>query len=218
MTPNSRLNTCTDVSRRALGTAGWGGALVLLALAALLAGAEVAHAAPPPDHNCLSPSGTNLNHLYGIQERIIGPPTCREALAGERWVLAAAPWVTAAGAAGAVYPAGYTPARPNPIDDFNAKFVGARYVLDRGTRQEQTFRFGREALRTGLVTDDRLPFSAPVSPALHSLSIGRHTVTVFLTLSAEHCDGLGPDRDLQCLPAGEFQWTPDIPFEIFPRS
>jgi hypothetical protein len=204
-------------ARRAVRTAGWGGALVLLALAALLAGAGVAHAVPPPDHNCLSPSGTNLNQLHGIEERIIGPPACREALAGERWVDAAAPWVTAARAAGAVYPAGYTPARPNPIDDFNAKFVGARYVLERGTRQEQTFRFGREALRTGLATEDGLPYSAPVSGVFHPLTVGRHTITLFITLSAAHCDGLGTDPELNCLPAGEIQWTPDIPFEVFPR-
>jgi hypothetical protein len=202
--------------QRGMRAAGRGGALVLLLLAAMRTGAGTAHAVPPPDHNCLSPGGDNLNQLYGVRERIIGPPACREAFAGEQWVRTAPGWLTAASAAVAVYPAGYTPARPDPIDDFNTKFVRARYVHDGGTRQERTFTFGREALRTGFVTADGRPYSAPVSPAFHPLSVGQHTTAVYLTLSAEHCDGLGTNRGENCLPAGEFQYSV-APFQVFPR-
>jgi hypothetical protein len=119
---------------------------------------------PKKTHDCITPDGTNLNKLYGVKERIIGPPTCREAFAGERWVRSVPDWITAAGSSGAVYPTGYTPAKPNPIDDFNSKFVGATYVHDRGTPQEKTFTFGREVLRTGFFTPEGLNMLGRVGP------------------------------------------------------
>jgi hypothetical protein len=167
--------------------------------------------------SCLTPDGTDLNQLFGVKERIIGPPACREAFAGERWVQAAPSWVTAASASEAVYPEGYTPAKPNPIDDFNSKFVRARYVHDIGTPQEKTFTFGpREVLRTGFVGPDGLPFTGFVSPVFKPLGVGQHTSTVFFTLSAEHCDGLGTNRAENCLPAGEFLYA-EVPFEVVQR-
>lgn len=187
-----------------------------LVLTAFVVNAGATLAVPPQDHNCLSPSGLNLNELFGISERIIGPPACRETFAGERWVRSQATWATAASAAEAVYPEGYTPAQPNSIDDFNAKFAGARFVHDRGTAQERSFTFGPEILRTGFV-ENGLPFSGFSSPAFHALSVGEHTTTVFVTMSAEHCDGLVANPDENCLPAGEFQWTGDTPFQVFPR-
>jgi hypothetical protein len=171
---------------------------------------------PPAERSCISPDGTNLNQFFGIRQRIIGPPACREAFAGEWWVRAVPSWITAAGPNGAVYPAGYIPANPNPIDDFNSKFVGATYIQDRGTAQERTFVFGRRVLRTGFVGADGLPFSAFVSPPFRPLRIGQHTSTVFLTLSAEHCDGLGVDRDANCLPEGTFLYS-EVPFQVSPR-
>ena len=51
------------------------------------------------------------------------------------------------------------PELPNPIDDFYAKFVGARYVNDRGTAQEKTVTAGVEALLTATPEGD--PFLTP---------------------------------------------------------
>ncbi|MCL8014416.1 hypothetical protein [Streptomyces sp. AS02] len=192
-------------------------ALVSAALATTLAGAGTAQAQPSPDHNCVF-EGININQLLGITERVIGPPPCREALAGERWVRVGPSWQTAGENERKVYPPRYQPQDPDPIDDFNAKFLGARYVLDRGTAQERTFVFGREVLRTGFVGADGRPFSIPASPPFEPLSIGRHTVVTFLRFSAEHCDGLGRVREQNCVPAGELPWTGDTPFEVFPRS
>jgi len=90
------------------------------------------------------------------------------------------------------------PELPNPIDDFYAKFVGARYVNDRGTAQEKTVTAGVEALLTAtpegdpFLTPSGLPSSAPVSPAFNPLGIGKHTNTVFVTMSERHCNGLPP--------------------------
>ncbi|MEV0170247.1 hypothetical protein AB0I00_03810 [Streptomyces sp. NPDC050803] len=192
-------------------------AAVSAALATTLAGAGTAQAQPSPDHNCVYEE-ININELLGIRERVIGPPPCREALAGERWSRVGPSWATASGPEDAVYPDGYEPREEAPIEDFNAKFEGARYVVDRGTPQERTFVFGREVLRTGFTEPSGRPFSIPASPSLPPRSLGEHTVVTFLRLSEDHCDGLGTDPEQNCLPAGEFQWTGDTPFEVFPRG
>ncbi|MEV5409617.1 hypothetical protein AB0K60_12370 [Thermopolyspora sp. NPDC052614] len=170
-----------------------------------------------PERACLSPEGINLNQLYRVKERIIGPPACRTALAGERWVRVTPEWVTAADADTAVYPKGYVPEKPNPIDDFNAKLVAVRYVQDIGTPRERSFTFGRKAvLRTGFFTEDGLPYSTTVSPSFRPLSVGTHTSTVYYRLRAKHCDGLGTDRVVNCLPAGETVFS-EAEFEVVPR-
>lgn len=192
-------------------------ALASAALTATLAGASTAQAIPPEEHVCFW-EGADQNELLGIDERVIGPPPCREAFAGERWVRIGPGWSTASAGERKVYPQGYVPQDPDPIDDFNAKFQGARYVLDRGTAQERTFVYGREVLRTGFVAPDGRPFSIPASPPFEPLSVGGHTVITFLRFSAEHCDGLGRNRDQNCVPAGELPWTGDTPLTVFPRS
>ncbi|WP_329388762.1 hypothetical protein OG625_34345 [Streptomyces sp. NBC_01351] len=199
-------------------------AVVSAVLAAMLAAAGGATAqaqtqarvVPPRDHNCLAPDGTNLNTALGIRERIIGPPACREAFAGERWVRSFPSWGTATGSAGAVYPPGYT-SEQNPMDDFRSKFLGGRIVNDIGTRRERTYSFGPETIRL-LQEQDGVIYAMFASDVLHPLSVGPHTSTVFLRLSAEHCDGLGTVREDNCLPAGENAYTADVPVRFFPRS
>ncbi|WP_155370455.1 hypothetical protein [Catellatospora vulcania] len=187
-------------------------ALAGLALATALTGGA-AQAAPPAAHDCITPGGANLNQIYGIEERIVSPPICLEVLAGERWVVLANSWTTAAGPDGAVYPAGYTPELPAPIDDFDAKFRSAKYVIDGGTDRERVVTAGPEVLQT-LVGADGLPFSTFPSPALKPLRPGTHTFAVYIVLSAQHCDGLGDVVALNCLPAGESEWFPQTPFEV----
>ncbi|WP_150206449.1 hypothetical protein [Streptomyces venezuelae] len=189
-------------------------------LAVSLAGAP-AWAAPapsafrPPVPHCLAPDGTDLNKLFDVKERIIGPEGCRTAFAKEKWVRTTPTWEVS-GAAGAVYPEGYEPARVAPIDDFISKFVSATYVHDIGTPDEQSFTFSRnEVLRTGATNGGA--YAVAVSPPFKALSVGTHTGTVFFTLTAEHCDGLGVDREENCLPEGTFAYTGDIPFDVVPR-
>ncbi|MFJ8011833.1 hypothetical protein [Streptomyces sp. NPDC096339] len=174
-------------------------------------------AVPPADHNCLSPDGTNLNAFLGVSERIIGPPDCREAFVGEQWVRTFPSWGTAVNGARARYPRGYTPARFNPMDDFVSKFLGIRVVNDIGTAQERSHTFGPETIRR-IAPFDRDLFAFFGSAPLSSLSAGAHTTTVFMRLSAEHCDGLGRRPLENCLPAGEFAYTGDTPVTFFPRS
>ncbi|MGW0395922.1 hypothetical protein ACWDYJ_34690 [Streptomyces sp. NPDC003042] len=174
-------------------------------------------ATPTPSNGvvppCLSPEGIDLNALLSIREPIIGPPACRVALAKKPWVRTFPSWGTAADAATAVYPAGYTPSLPKPMDDFILKFLGVRITQDIGTPQERSFSFGPEVLR--LVTIQQgLPFATFASPQLPGLRPGTHTSTVFIRMSFEHCDGLGTVREQNCLPAGETQFTGNTPFEV----
>lgn len=196
-----------------------------LLVAALGGAAATAPAAaaplPKPEQrvpHCVGADGTDLNELYGVKQRIIGPPACRETYAKQKWVRTAPGWSTAASAEGAVYPDGYTPSRPDPIDDFNSKFVSATYVHDIGTPGEESFTFRKkQVLRTGFVGDDGLPFSVTLSPPFKALGLGPHTNTVFFTLKEQHCDGLGTVEDENCLPAGTFAYTDDTPFTVVPR-
>jgi hypothetical protein len=192
-------------------------AVVSAVLAAMLtaAGAGTAQAFPPADHNCVF-EGENLNTLLGVSERLLGPPPCRETFADERWVRTFPSWGTAAGPGGALYPADYTPSRPNPMDDFTSKLVGVRIVQDIGTHREWSATAGPEIVRN-ITLFEGLPFANFASAPLRPLSLGAHTTTVFMRLSAEHCDGLGEDRVEHCLPAGEFQYTGRTRVHSFPR-
>lgn len=170
-----------------------------------------------PIPHCFGADGTDLNEFYGVKERIVGPPTCREIYAKQKWVRVAPGWTTAPSAAVAVYPAGYTPSEPNPIDDFNSKFVSATYVLDIGTPQEKRHTFKKkEVLRTGFFGADGLPYSVAISPPFKAPDLGPHTHTVLFTLQDEHCDGLGTDREADCLPAGTHSYTGDTAITVVP--
>ncbi|MFE2852047.1 hypothetical protein ACFXJO_13065 [Streptomyces lavendulae] len=168
-------------------------------------------------NHCLDPEGTDLNALLSIREQIIGPPACRVAVAMKPWVSAFPSWGTAAGAADAVYPAGYAPSLPTPMDDFILKFLGVRIVQDIGTPQERSFSFGPEVLRL-VVTEEGLPFATFASPALPGLRPGPHTSTVYFRMSSEHCDGAGTSRADDCLPAGESAYTGNTPFEALKKQ
>jgi hypothetical protein len=162
----------------------------------------VAEAVPvPPEHNCPSPFfGDGLNERYKVSERIIGPPDCRVAFVGEKWVRAVPPWLTAPKPQEAVYPGDYVPSKPDPIADFKEKFVSARYVIDAnpdGTGG-QTVTAGPEILFKGSVDKNTtpwagLPLIVPVSPVFDALPVGIHTINVFVTMSARHCNGLPPN-------------------------
>ncbi|MCX5389733.1 hypothetical protein [Streptomyces sp. NBC_00094] len=174
-------------------------------------------AVPPADHNCISPDGTNLNTFLGISERIMGPPACREAFVGEQWYRGFPSWGTATGGDDARYPRGYTPARFDPMDDFVSKFQGVRVVSDIGTAREQSRTFGPETLRR-IAPFDGLPFATFAAGPLPTLPAGRHTSTVFMRLSAEHCDGLSRRREVSCLPGGEFAYTGPTPLTLFLKN
>ncbi|MGW0087103.1 hypothetical protein [Streptomyces sp. NPDC003393] len=176
-------------------------------------------AKPPLKHACVF-EGMNLNKFLGVRQRLIGPPPCREAFVDEKWVRTFPAWGTAASAKGAVYPPGYRPARRSPMTDFKAKFRGVRIVNDIGTARERSYTFSRSQVlrRVDLDVEADVRMASFATPPLRPLSAGAHTTTVFIRLSAQHCDGLGTDPDANCLPGGESQYTDDTPVTFFPHK
>lgn len=110
-----------------------------------------------------------------------------------------------------MYPDGYAPSRLAPIDDFLAKLVAVKVVIDGGTSQERTHILDpSEMVRTDIHAEEVNPGAwgspypmASLLPSMPAVSVGEHTFEPILVLSAQHCDGLGSDADLQCFPAGE---------------
>ncbi|MDI1460861.1 hypothetical protein QEZ54_07780 [Catellatospora sp. KI3] len=208
-------------------------AAILTTLAAslgLMAG--TAQAAPSRERFCISPIFTggseqwrDLNQRYDVRQRIIGPPApatddiadppggpgCRTALAGEKWVRAVPPWLTATATEQAA---------------FITNFTSARYVIDAGTVGERSVTVGPEVLQSGTVPLDvvlpvgtaGLPYVVPVSPVFRPLHPGVHTSTLFVTMAARVCTGRGPAPGLSadCLEAGESEYpiTDNGPFTV----
>ncbi|WP_144126669.1 hypothetical protein [Catellatospora sichuanensis] len=195
--------------------------------------AGVAEARPPRTHQCISPiffggseQWRDLNQRYDVRERIIGPPApatddipdppggpgCRTALAGERWVRAVPPWLTAT---------------ETERTAFLTNFKSARYVIDAGTAKERSITVGPEVLQSGTVPGDvlppetrDLPYVVPVSPVFHPLRPGTHTSTLFVTMDERVCTGRGPAPGLSadCLEAGESEYPiiDNGPFIVLP--
>lgn len=177
------------------GRAGQG--IVALLIALLLLGGDQAGAAPRERH-CIHPLGFDMNEVSNTNHRII-TDFCTVALVGERWIPAAA-WTT--NTTYEVIPEGYTPSGATPIDDFSAKFVGAGYVIDAGTKHERTYTLSASKI-VQIVTAPGSDFpTASIMAVLPPLPPGPHTVDIFLIFSADHWDGFGVDPSANLWPAG----------------
>ena len=147
-------------------------------------------------NQCIRATGVDLNVLYRVREQSV-TPFCTEVDAGERW-RSSVRWVT--NHAYDVIPAGFDPKGLTPIQHFNAKFLGATYLIDPGTHHEQQFFVAaRHVLRTGFVTNDAdaFPFSTAVPPPFNPLRVGTHVVQIYFLTRADHWDGFddGPAFD-----------------------
>jgi hypothetical protein len=192
-------------------------ALVALAAAfaaslAVGAGGASAGRVDPPGrqeaNHCFFFTGLDLNHLFGVPEQFRNF-LCRDLSAGEHW-RPFVPWIADDGV-DSVYPAGYAPLRPRPIEDFVAKLT-VRVVTDGGTQQQQSYVFSpAEAVRTDIALaqldpddPDAPQFAMAVTmPRMKPLSVGAHSYEVTWVLSAQHCDGYSTVVEESCLPAGE---------------
>jgi hypothetical protein len=151
------------------------------------------------DNHCILPNGVDLNVLFGITEQIVGR-FCPQVDSGEHWTASGSPWFM--NTSFEAVPEGFVPAGATPLEDFLAKFVGVKYVIDRGTLQEQTYVFPTsDKLWIGTVAG--LPAVNGVTLSLlNPLSVGDHFVELYWVFSAMHCDGLAAAAE-NCLPAGE---------------
>ncbi len=191
----------------------------LVALAAVVAaslavgvGGASADRVDPPGHqdanHCFWFSGADLNELFSVPDQF-HHFLCTELSVGEHWRPFVS-WITDDGV-DSVYPAGYVPLRPLPIQDFLAKLT-VRVVTDGGTHQQKAYVFSpAEAVRTDIALaqldpdDPDAPQLAMVitMPRMKPLSVGAHSYEVTWVLSAQHCDGYSTVVEESCLPAGE---------------
>ena len=161
---------------------------------------QPAQASAPVENHCILPNGVDLNVLFGISEQIVGR-FCSQVDSGEHWTASGAPW--GMNTSFEAVPEGFVPAGATPLEDFLAKFVGVKYVIDRGTLQERTYVFPTsDKLWIGTVAG--LPAVNGVTLSLlNPLSVGDHFVELYWVFSAMHCDGLGAVIEENCIPAGE---------------
>jgi hypothetical protein len=166
------------------------------------------------ENHCLSPAGDDLNQVFDTRDAIIAP-FCAEAHVGDRW---RAVLRTQVAGAEFVFPTGYAPSQL-PLDaDFLAKLISATYVVDADTAREQAYTFSRDQLviETGALPDGTR-FARFLTPAIHPLPPGAHSVDTYLTLSDDFWDGLGVDPDLNLVPAGTSA-GPTTEFDVVKRK
>ena len=185
------------------------GAVIATSLAVGVSGVSAGRVDPPghQDANrCINAFGVDLNALYGMSDQF-RTFDCRAISAGEHWIRPL--WWITDDSEGNIYPAGYTPTLPAPVDDFVAKLVAVKFVVDPGTRQQQTLTFNAGPItRTDINIEQLEPTGGPplpmasILPRVRPLSVGDHFIEGYVVLNALHCDGLG-DSEFNCLPAGE---------------
>ena len=190
-------------------------AFVLACLVATMAlgsiRAPVANAQPEAPH-CIG-GGTDLNELYGISDQIVAP-FCLVANAGQQWI-ATSRWFVKREFE--EIPVGFVPAGDTPLEDAMAKFLGVTYLIDGGTKQERSIFLPNDGnlFSIDLGGGD---FPVLVSPntlgTVHPLSVGTHTVELYWSFSALHCDG-GPSIADNCLAAGDHLFQ-EVMFEVVP--
>ena len=174
-------------------------------------GASGSSAAPNAVTPCFSPSGVDLNERYGVSEVIVAP-FCTEVSSGRRWTVSNRWFMSPTFEA---VPDGFEPAGETPLEDFVAKFIGVKYVVDSGTSRERTYVFGKVADLA--ILDDGLDvFVNPLTlGALKPSSVGDHVVDSYLLFNALHCDGLAAVLEENCLPAGETYFS-SVQFTVTP--
>jgi hypothetical protein len=142
-------------------------------------------------NTCVNPAGADLNAVYSTDDAFI-TPFCDQARVGDWW----RPLVRWIGAASHEnVPAGYGPLAATPADDFLAKLLSVRYVVDAGSPRERSFSVDAEDL---LVAKGPAPGDGEFlayTGRLHPLASGNHTVDIYVTLSAGNWDGLGTEPE-----------------------
>jgi hypothetical protein len=183
---------------------------VLVSMASVVGIAPAVNAQPEAPH-CIDANGFDVNEFYGVSNQIV-TSFCPVANAGQQWVTTSRwfvkeefKWI----------PEGFVPAGDTPLEDFMAKFLGEKYVIDAGTEFEEIVFLPNDGnIFSGPFGDQKFPiWISPITlGSVHPLSIGVHTVSLYWSFSALHCDG-GRSVDLNCLAAGEHLFR-EVTFEV----
>jgi hypothetical protein len=180
-------------------------------VACLGLGASESSAEPKTTKPCITPTDVDLNERYGVSDAIVAP-FCPEVSSGRRWTVTNAWFMNVEFAA---VPADFVAAGDTPLEDFIAKLIGVKYVVDPGTSKQKTYVFGNDE-DLGIVFDaDAVIANTLTLGVLKPLSVGDHVVESYLLFSAMHCDGFGADVASNCLPAGEVLFS-SVTFTVTP--
>ena len=172
------------------------------------------------DNHCVSPEGVDANELLGISEQLVVPGFCDVVQAGEFYAFFNATWEMNSFWEAA--PADYTPSAPTPLQDFRSKVRSMTFVVDPGTKHEQSYRFRAQDILDVRTVHDFFPETGPGRPIafflakLPPLPPGDHRIGAIIDMSARHCDGLGTDP-LNCLGPGLTKLTV-CPFKVVPNA
>jgi hypothetical protein len=168
---------------------------IALALAAAAAVPTAASAGTGDGNHCTLPDGTDFNELWGVSETIVWW-MCSDVGAGQDWRVAE---LWGMNETFKKVPKGFVPAGETPLDDFLAKFIGVKVVVDPGTSGERQYLF----TDTSKLRVDGTSVNGVTMGVLDPLSVGSHAVEAYWRMSGLHCDGLGRDLAANCLAAGD---------------
>ena len=134
-----------------------------------------------------------------MSETIIASPFCTELKSGRQWTVSNGWFMSPTFVA---VPLDFVAAGATPLEDFKAKFIAVKHVVDPGTK-EKTYVFGNDD-DLGIFSDATTDVVNLVTlGTLKPLSVGDHVVDSYVRFSAMHCDGFAAVVDENCLPAGE---------------
>jgi hypothetical protein len=156
---------------------------------------------------CTASDGQSLQLVYRIPETVV-TPACTQVRAGQRWA-PSVPWIV--NNSFASVPSGFTSNWATPIEDFRGKLQSVEYFIDGA--KNLSFPSSNRLWVYELPEAPGLPAANTVSLGpLDPLPVGQHSVDVYWTLSAQHCDGFSASSG-SCLPAGK-QLVRSISFQV----
>jgi hypothetical protein len=165
---------------------------------------------------CVEPNGMTLKQEYGYSVAII-TPSCTQLRVGERWA-PSVPWVM--DSRFEQMPSGFQTDYGTPVDDLRGKFKSIDVVVDPGSPYQSDHSYPAD----NKIWEGELP-DAPGLPAVDSadlgsldpLPVGQHSVAVYWSFSAPHCDGFTASQGTSCLPAGK-TLVKQISFNVVPAA
>jgi hypothetical protein len=174
------------------------------------------------DNHCVSPEGVDANQLLGISEPLVLPAACDVVQEGDFYVFFNATW--SMNTFWEAAPADYTPSAATPLEDFTSKVRSITFVVDPGTKQEHSYRYGAQSIMDVRTIHDFFPATGPNRPIafflakLPPLPPGDHRIAAFIDMSARHCDGLGTDPAANCVGAGVTRFAGVCPYQVVPPN
>jgi hypothetical protein len=187
--------------------------VILIAGTALLP--QPAQASNAGENHCITPNGIDLNVLYGISDQIV-TTFCNQVDSGEHWTAGGPLWLVNTNFA--AVPDSFLPAGATPLEDFRAKFVAIKYVIDPGTRQEQTYVYPTgDKLWTGTFFGFPVVWPGTLS-SIQPLNVGEHVVDMYWVFNAMHCNGFSNVSQASCLGPGEIAFGAPRVFYVTPGA